>query len=447
MFRQLVGIALLVSTCVASSSQQLPADITAQREAERQRQQSLQERQRFLTSLSRDSENRFSARGRPFVDAVMKHDAAFDLNSIPLAQWMETHDSQEVPWKTRIENSSLRMDQRLEVPYTATVQAKDVNSLVTGDLYFIASLTDASGNSLISPKVVHYALDGKISDDKELRFTDSVLTQPGDYVLHLVLYESRTGRHSAMKRSITVSQTTDDPLPGAGKELPQLEFLDLSDRERGTVFQFFKGLSLPVANKRTIQLELVSLLNPPEQWSDQRQIVRTHMQCMAAALNTLSQVRFAQGLVSLTGLDAAHGSVVFQQPDFDQLNWQELSAVLNKVADDNTVSLSTMENGGGGAFLRESLDRHLTAPPDATKIIVVISGSEVFQSSGSVKSVNVKKNCDCRVYHVRFRYDNRDAYDDVEKILKPLGPKTFDITSPRDFRKAVAEIIRDLNKL
>ena len=418
-----------------------------QREAERQRRQSLQERQRLLTSLSRDSENRFSARGRPFVDAVMKHDAAFDLNSIPLAQWMETHDSQEIPWKTRIENSSLRMDQRLEVPYTATVQAKAVNSLVTGDLYFIASVTDASGNSLISPKVVHYALDGKISDDKELRFTDSVLTQPGDYVLHLVLYESRTGRHSAMKRSITVSQTTDDPLPGGGKELPQLEFLDLSDRERGTVFQFFKGLSLPVANKRTIQLELVSLLNPPEQWSDQRQIVRTHMQCMAAALNTLSQVRLAQGLVSLTGLDAAHGSVVFQQPDFDQLNWQELSAVLNKVADDNTVSLRTMESGGGGAFLRESLARHLTAPPDATKIIVVISGSEVFQSSGSAKSVNLKKNCDCRVYHVRFRYDIRDAYDDVEKILKPLGPKTFDITSPRDFRKAVAEIIRDLDKL
>jgi hypothetical protein len=138
---------------------------------------------------------------------------------------------------------------------------------------------------------------------------------------------------------------------------------------------------------------------------------------------------------------------VFQQPDLDQLNRQELSALLNKLADDNTVSLSTMGNGGGGAFLRESLDRHLTAPPDATKVIVVISGSEMFQSSGSAKSVNLKKNCDCRVYHVRFRYDIRDAYDDVEKILKPLSPKTFDITSPRDFRRAVAEIIRDLNKL
>ena len=274
MFRELVGIALLVSTCVASSSQQPPADITGQREAERQRRQSPQERQRLLTSLSRDSENRFSARGRPFVDAVMKHDAAFDLNSVPLAQWMETHDSQEVPWKTRIENSALRMDQRLEVPYTATVQAKDVNSLVTGDLYFIASVTDASGNSLISPKVVHYALDGKISDDKELRFTDSVLTQPGDYVLHLVLYESRTGRHSAMKRSITVSQTTDDPLPAAGKELPQLEFLDLSDRERGTVFQFFKGLSLPVANKRTIQLGIRATRFSQEHWESKNDVVQ-----------------------------------------------------------------------------------------------------------------------------------------------------------------------------
>ena len=109
--------------------------------------------------------------GTPFIDAVMKHDPEFDLNSIPLTQWLDARDSQEIPWKTRIENAELRMDQRLEVAYSATLQPKDVNNLA-GDLYFIAGVTDAAGKSLVPPKVVHRSLDGKIPEDKELRFND-----------------------------------------------------------------------------------------------------------------------------------------------------------------------------------------------------------------------------------------------------------------------------------
>jgi hypothetical protein len=376
----------------------------------------------------------------------MKHDAEFDLNSIPLAEWLDARDTQEIPWKTRFENTELRMDQRLEVAYTATLQTKDVNNLTGGDLYFIAGVTDAAGKTLVPPKVVHRSLDGKIPDNKELRFSDNLIAQPGEYVLYLILYDRQTGRHNTVKRRTTVAPLSSDPLSNAARDLPQLEFFDFTDRERGTI-QFFKGLSLPVANKRMLRIELISLLNPPEQWSDQRRIVRSHIQQTAAALNALSQLRLAQGSISVLGLDAAHRAVAFQQADFDQLNSEELTAVLNKIADDNTVSLTTMQSGGGSAYFRESLDRELAPSPGAMKVIVVISGLEVFESSSSVKPLDARKNCDCRVYYLRFRYDARDGYDDIEKIIKPVAPKTFNITAPRDFRKALAEIIRDLNNL
>jgi hypothetical protein len=384
--------------------------------------------------------------GTPFIDAVMKHDPEFDLDSIPLAQWLDARDIQEIPWKTRTENAELRMDQRLEVAYTATLQAKDVNNLFGGDLYFIAGVTDAGARSLVPPKVVHRSLDGRIPENKELRFSDNLIALPGEYVLYLVLYDRQTGRHNTMKRRMTVTPLSGDPLPDAGKGLPQLEFFDFTDRERGTL-QFFKGLSLPVTNRRMLRIELISLLNPPEQWSDHRRIVRSHIQQTAAALNALSQLRLAQGSVSVTGLDIAHGAIAFQQANLDQLNWEELTAVLNKIADDNTVSLTTMQTGGGSAFFRESLDRELSASRDAMKVLVVLSGVEVFEPSSSIKPLDPRKNCDCRVYHLRFRYDSHDASDDIGKILKPLGPRTFDITAPRELRKALAEIIRDLSNL
>jgi hypothetical protein len=39
-----------------------------------------------------------------------------------------------------------------------------------------------------------------------------------------------------------------------------------------------------------------------------------------------------------------------------------------------------------------------------------------------------------------------DVFDDLEKVIKPLHPKTFNILTPRDFREALGEIVRDLNQ-
>jgi hypothetical protein len=49
------------------------------------------------------------------------------------------------------------------------------------------------------------------------------------------------------------------------------------------------------------------------------------------------------------------------------------------------------------------------------------------------------------------RYEDMKAFtvvfDDVAKLLKPLHPKTFDIPSAADLRKALAEVIKDLGNI
>ena len=40
-----------------------------------------------------------------------------------------------------------------------------------------------------------------------------------------------------------------------------------------------------------------------------------------------------------------------------------------------------------------------------------------------------------------------DVFDEIEKIIKPLHPRTFNLLTPRDLRKAIAEIMDDLGKL
>ena len=61
--------------------------------------------------------------------------------------------------------------------------------------------------------------------------------------------------------------------------------------------------------------------------------------------------------------------------------------------------------------------------------------------------MKVEGDCQCRVYHLRLRLNTDDVFDDVAKLLKPLHPKTFDIPSAADLRKALAEVIKDLGNI
>ena len=56
-------------------------------------------------------------------------------------------------------------------------------------------------------------------------------------------------------------------------------------------------------------------------------------------------------------------------------------------------------------------------------------------------------DCRCRVYYLRFRLSVNDVFDQLEKLMKPLRPRVFNLLSARDLRKALAEIVDDLGKM
>ena len=53
----------------------------------------------------------------------------------------------------------------------------------------------------------------------------------------------------------------------------------------------------------------------------------------------------------------------------------------------------------------------------------------------------------CRVYYLRFRLNVNDVFDQLEKFMKPLRPRVFNLITARDLRKAIAEIVEELGKL
>jgi hypothetical protein len=57
------------------------------------------------------------------------------------------------------------------------------------------------------------------------------------------------------------------------------------------------------------------------------------------------------------------------------------------------------------------------------------------------------ENCKCRAYYVRLKQNSNSPFDEIDKIIRPLNPRIFNVTTGLDFRKALAEIIHDLENL
>ena len=407
----------------------------------------LQQPQQFLDAMSANSRMGVEPPPylKPFYAVLMQHDEAFDLTSIPLEDWLQQGEKEEIPWSIHTEKPSVRMDQRTEAPYSAAIQAREANKLKGDDLYFIALVTNQTGQRLMRPKVVHHIVDTQLPNQSELRFSDAVLAQPGEYQLWLILYDLKSGVHNAAKRRIVVTTIEDDPLPTVDKQLVQVELPPLSDRDGGAVTQFIDDLMLPVRNKHPLSLELISVLSPPEQWARRRDIVRRHNQQTASVLNTFAQMRLAQSTISITGVDLNHRTVPFEQKTLEELDRQRLVDALHNLKD-QTISYETLEKGGGSAFLRTSMEAALERKEDATRVFIIVSSLNVFDRTADLEPLKLRENCKCRTYYLRFRNGN-DAFDDIEKVIRPLNPKIFNLNSGLDFRKALAEIIRDLENL
>ena len=53
---------------------------------------------------------------------------------------------------------------------------------------------------------------------------------PGDYRVSMVIFDTKTGEHSAMQKPLHVNALRNDPLPLAWKDLPAVELLHAIDR-------------------------------------------------------------------------------------------------------------------------------------------------------------------------------------------------------------------------
>ena len=374
-----------------------------------------------------------------------------DLHSIPISDWLNAGEHTGIPWDFTVRDAYLRIDQRLEVSYGGGIEAKDLNK--TGpqhELFLISRVSSPDGEWLSEPAVMQQNIEDQLARHVQVQFAMRVVVQPGDYLLWVVLYDRKTGKYNVAKRHFKVSELRGDPLPDLYLRMPLVEFPETNERkEHGA--GFVNGqLYLPVHNKRALQVQLISMLSPPEQWTGRSRIVRAHNDDTVGALAALSQMELTDGSISITGLDLVRRQVLFDQRDFKRVKWNSLMEAMKKAQSPN-ISTSALEGSkNNAAFFREFLDQRLTsesAEGDPLRVIILVTSSRLFESGSDLRPLQVEGDCHCRIYYLRFRLNVNDVFDQLEKLIKPLHPHVFNLLTARDLRKALAEIVDDLGKL
>jgi len=378
-------------------------------------------------------------------------DSALDLKSIPISDWINAGEHAEISWNLQVSDPYLRVDQRLEISYLARINARDLNRIGnTHELFFISRISSADGEWLDQPHIVHRELEKELPRGTQLDLFTRVCVQPGDYLLWLILYDRQTGKHNVAKRRLRVSELRGDPLPDLYRRMPLVEYPQADDSDENGP-GFLKGqLNLPVHNKHALAVELVSTLSPPEQWTGRSRVLRTQNDLTVGTLAALSQLELDEGTMSITGLDLARRQVLFEQPGISQVDWASLTGALKKAQSPEVSAAQLQGSKNNGAFFRDFLNRQISGERSGVspvRVIIVVTSSQLFERGSDLTPLQVEGDCHCRVYHLRFRLNVTDVFDEIEKLIKPLHPRTFNLMTPRDLRKAIAEIVADLGKL
>jgi hypothetical protein len=380
---------------------------------------------------------------------VLPRDGDVDLTDIPFEEWLSEDESTQIPWRVQTGRAQLRYDQRYEILQTATIQGNELRwASGAHELVYVVGVSRPDGSQVIPPISGKQKFDVSEGQTFQARFSDCLFVQPGEYVVWSIVLDPETGRRNVSKNRVRASEFSSEFVPQLNSRLPTAEFPKVAGGRRAALELRPGPLYLPIANKMPVELELISIKTPADQWGERADIVRGTDNRVLAAMGVLTQARLATGSISVATLDLENRRASFQQSDVQELDWEKLAAALTPNEQTHKVSLPMLESTRQrSAFLRGYLQERLEKPGQALRVFVLISGSVVFERGSDVSAVKAPPKCNCRVYHLRLRAARDDVFDDLQKITRPLRPTRFDVMSAEEFRKTVGRIAQDLESL
>jgi len=377
----------------------------------------------------------------------------------PFDDWAAENAKPGIRWKIELETARLTPHQRLSARLRIRVDDSELKRRPGGQFIAFVRIEDASGGRY---QTANSASLQPLNSYGELTVTFTAFFLPGDYVVSLAVCDPKTLSHSFTRRRYRVAPVKSDPLAVAWKDLPAVEFI----QQDFIPYSWYQPqlrsvIRLPVANEKPVRIELLVNITPSDLGSLNQ--FRGNMEVVIPSMKVLMGIDPAAGSVGLSIADINRQTLVYEQPNLRISNigrggspgrgeWSKLRGILN---DFSTAKVEAQTLAGQRrmlAFVSSTVSR-LLAPADPPRVLIVLSAPVNFTHQETAPPPELPPDPRRHVFYLRYArfapprtVEWRDSLfaDDIERILRPQGARIFRVTTPEQFRKALAAILSEI---
>jgi hypothetical protein len=408
------------------------------------------------------------------------------FSTVPFEKWLAAGDHSQIPLRGEAALPVLSGFQRLRLTMNISVDGKEIAKRpAAGHLLMFLQFTDSARHIYQGHGEVDLKEMNKNIKEADLVYSHSLLMLPGDYQVAMAVYDTETGEHGLIRKTMRVPSLKEEPLPQAWQGLPPVEFLASVDAPDSWFQPLLKGrLHLPLETRDPVRIDLLMIL-PGDRAGDHHNRV---MGTLISSLKTLSQIDARNGSLSAAILDLTRRRVSYQQPlaaRTPALDWSRMSAALSD-ANPGVIDVGSLENSGKGVdfFLKEMGRRIQTTETKGSPrhVMVILAAPMEFEPGTDIHPIQLDENPGVELYYLRFHeawerrpavmpppnrggmggrrnggrlppgedprlaHYPREGGDALAGTLKPLSPHLFDIKNPEEFRKALATMLEEIGR-
>ena len=173
-------------------------------------------------------------------------------------------------------------------------------------------------------------------------------------------------------------------------------------------------------------------------------------------------------------LTSRGAGVVFHRDDVHDLDWDTLKEAFTENSTETIDVKSLEDRGRNAAFFVREVSRRVSAevPAKVKHVVIVLSGATSFEPGEDMRPIEASPD-HCPVFYIRYQapivrqmapvYEGRGwgrmggrvmgpdptrrgrterlpEVDQLEKTLKPVTPRLFDVSNPEQMRKTLAAL-------
>jgi hypothetical protein len=389
------------------------------------------------------------------------------FSQVPFDKWLSQGDPSHMHWTVRLSEPQLSAHQRLLAAVSVSVDGAElVRRRGKGQFLVLVQVNDEKGRVWQN----HQEMDLEHIEDG-MKANNAVFSQllflvPGDYTVSTAIFANAIGDHSVSKHRLHVPPLKNDPLPGAWRDLPAVEFLPPAVLPDGWYLPSVEGkLRLAVETHEPVHIDLVVNLTPSEQLAGSTRAQNRTFGVLLPATKVLSQVDWGSATFGVSLLDLSRRRVTYEQKNAGGLNWSKAGSALSEVNPGIIDVKSLAQRQFSAEFFLDEIRRRIA--PRGSRVLIVLSSAVRFADGQELHPIALDGPSDAKVFYIRYQPPPRVVFgpaqdesrgrtvvrtgtvviDQLEPLLKPLEPRLFEVATPDQFRKAVATILAEIARL